>query len=239
MENLNFNLDAFSAIKNGQKIQTSTPILDAKGHINKFGLNRAAMDLMGVDDRSNITILSNNRADLGLGERYIAVITHRKTRDKDEAMVGARIMVKANDSSQSGAFQYAVVWAGIQANTVETLSIEELFLQGVVIEHNSKKRTATKNVNFTVVPVKENVPYSALGGEFANLEGTCTIFALTEPVEEAYVYNQLSPRKATLKDAPVDTIGMDDEDEDEVNVNIISMDDEDEDEDDDDYNIEG
>ena len=37
--NLGFDLSAFNAEKNGTKTQTTTPIIEAKGALNRFGIN--------------------------------------------------------------------------------------------------------------------------------------------------------------------------------------------------------
>ena len=198
MTNSNFDFTAFSAVKNGQKIQTSTPILDVKGHVNKFGLNKAAMDLMNVDSLSNVVILANPTEGLSLGERYIIVVTRRK--EKDEALIGARVMIKSDDeSNNSGSFQYAMLWGQMQSDSLKVRSVEELYLDGVLVEGAGNKKVGKKNINFKLVLASENVPYRNLG---IDLDGECDIFALTEPTEEAYVYRTIDTKKkkSTLKE---------------------------------------
>jgi hypothetical protein len=202
-QELDFDFSGFAGVKNGQKTQTSTPILDVKGHINKFGLNKAALDFMGVNKLSNIYLLENRTEGVALGSRYVAVVLQREF--QDQAFPGARVMIKDSDTTNnSGSFQYAVIWGNIHSNTLLNMSKEELTLKGFVKEVTAvnedgskvKRTSGVKVINFEIKAIKEMEisQLASIAPELVGLQGTAKLFALHTPVEESFDYRIITKK---------------------------------------------
>lgn len=182
--NPEFNFSAFSGVKSGQKTLTSTPILSAKGHINKFTLNKPALDLLGVDKSSNIYFLCNPSAPLK--NRY-SVITLPAS-DELNVYPGAKIVTKEEEGNFSATFQYSPVWGHMQGNTLETKSPQEMKLSGVLVPFG-KQFAATKAIDWVLKKEVENIDIAQLAQftpELEGITGTTNIYSLSNPTEIPY-----------------------------------------------------
>ena len=199
-----FNFEAFSGIKAGQKTATSTPILAAKGAINKFTINKPALDLMGVTE-NNIYFLCNPNAPLK--DRYMVAIL--PSFPEGETAIGAKIVTKEEEGNFGATFQYSPVWGQIMGDTMEVRSPQEMKLEGVLIPYG-KSFASSKQIEFVLEKVADNIAFEQLAQwntELEGLQGTTSLFKLTNPTELPYEKRSIS-RRATNMDLTTD---LDDE----------------------------
>jgi len=215
MSTLNFDLSAFGAERNGVKTQTTTPILEVKGSINRFGVNLAAIKAMGIGDFANVVLLENSNPECPLGERYVAVICNGE--DKEMALPGAKIVRKEDEGELgAGTFQYAPTWSKIQSNSLNVMSNEDLFMAGILIKNDKNKYAGVKSINFIPKLVAENVDVEDLGymPVFAGYEGfSVNMYALTNPVEEPYIARTVTNTKPRKSKALAEVDEIEDNDE--------------------------